>query len=160
MAVQDCNFTALSSWLGILMRHCRFLSQQTYVTLHIGGNLTASAKQQGEFVGRRVCSGTAEGFNQAAAAAAHSPESELLHLVVFLVSEDIELEVELSDERLAVLQVAGQLSLALHRLAALCSRHVLQIKKKEDQIHESSKSETRKMSNPTCVQPYQPRPCV
>lgn len=144
------------------MRHCRFRSQQTYVTLHIGGNLTANAKQQGEFVGRQVCSGTAEGFNQPAALAADSPESELLHLVVFLVSEDFELEVELSDERLAVLQVAGQLSLALHRLAALCSRHVLQIKKKrkKDQIHESSKSETRKVSNPTCVQPYQLRPCV
>lgn len=79
--------------------------------------------------------------------AADSPERELLHLVVLLISEEFELVVELPDERLAVLQVAGQLSLALHRLAALCSRHVLQIKKEKDQNHESGESEWINASN-------------
>jgi len=41
------------------------------------------------------------------------------------VVEDLQVLVELTDERLAVLQVAGQLRLALHRLAALHPRHVL-----------------------------------
>lgn len=54
-----------------------------------------------------------------------SPERQLLHLVVLLISQDFELLVELPDERLAVLQVARQFPLALRRLAALCSRHVL-----------------------------------
>lgn len=98
-------------------------------------------------MGQRVCSRTAEGFNQSPALAADSPESELLHLVVFLVSEDFEIMVELPDEKLAVLQVAGQLSLALHRLATFCSRHVLQMKKKH-QIHES-KSQKVLSKNPS-----------
>lgn len=55
-----------------------------------------------------------------------SPEHQLLHLVVFLISQDFELLVELLNQRLAVLQVTGQLSLALHALAALRSRHVLE----------------------------------
>lgn len=54
-----------------------------------------------------------------------SPEAQLIDLVVLLVSQDFEVLVQLSEQRLAVLKVTGQFSLTLHRLAALHTGHVL-----------------------------------
>lgn len=48
-----------------------------------------------------------------------SPEDELIHLVELLLSEDFQVLLDLSDQRLAVLQVGCHFPLALHRLAAL-----------------------------------------
>lgn len=64
---------------------------------------------------------------------ADSPEHQLLHLVVFLISEDFQLLVELLDERLTVLQVAGKLSLTPDCLTALHSRHVLENRGRDNQ---------------------------
>lgn len=49
----------------------------------------------------------------------HSPERQLLQLVVILVPEDLHVHLQLADQPLALLQVHHDVGLVLHRLAGL-----------------------------------------
>lgn len=141
--VQNGYFIQQSSWSGILMSHFTpliFIRAHLYNTLNINCSsdfrlnsehkatcwptmrLIMSCLYHRKFVCIIIVNYTRI---QRQTVTPVSPERQLLHLVVSLISEDFKLLVELSDERLAVLQVAGQFPLTLHRLAALHPRHVL-----------------------------------
>lgn len=65
-------------------------------------------------------------FNTLSISPSHKPEGQLLYLIVLFISEDLQVQLHLAEQSLAVLQVCTQLLLTARLLSSLQLRHVLQ----------------------------------